>query len=154
MESIAASLVFALIGVFAIITGIKQNKLKKKYSGWAITKAFVKSKEVGLKKIASGDDRSNFRVYVSYQYTVNSSEYSGNNLYDLELIGGEISMLEKMAVKKMNKIPDTINIHYNPENPAESFVYGTSKGIGIFLIIFGPIFILIGLLFGLMFFIP
>jgi hypothetical protein len=59
--------------------------------------------------------------------------------------------IKEWAQKKANSFPDEVTVHYNPEDPSESFLVQTSKLMLYIVIGSSCLAILFGLLFFLVF---
>lgn len=122
MENILTAIFLIVLGGVSILMWIKLIQLKSRLSSWKSTKGKVLNKSVGERKILPGTDLDNFRVYLEYEYEVENQKIIGNHLSAIELLGGEKAMLKKMAVKRLQKIPENVVVWYNPEKPKESYL--------------------------------
>jgi len=128
------TLVFCcLIAVVAFWSGIKLIKLYLKVKKWNRVWATVTRKSV-VKRVRSSASRAGFKPAVEYSYKVNLKEYSGNNIFLVELINGERGFLYKAAEKFLEKIKPEIEIYVNPEKPEESVIFFNVIAFYIFVL--------------------
>lgn len=137
--------IFALgISAVAFWFSIKFICLYFKVKNWNRINATILSKEIFIHpKISSS--RSPYGINVNYTYQVDNSTHSGNNVYLVELAGGQVNHMKSTAENKLNQLEDTIPIYINPNDPSQSVMY--CEGIGLYLLMFcmAIIALLIGL---------
>ncbi len=139
------TLIFCLvIALAAFWYGLKLIKLYFRVKKWERVKATITQRSVIERKSASAS-RAGFKPSVDYSYTYNSKSYSGNKIFLVELIKGERGFLEKAAEKFLEKIPDQINLHVNPQNPEEAVIFCEGIGLYIFVLVMGILSLLIGI---------
>lgn len=116
----AAKWIFMFLGIFAIVFGIVSKVQRSKYQP-------VEAKIVRIEsEYNTTDERYDYHVFVDY--AVDGQEYKNAPL-DFHKDGFAEGQ--------------TIEIRYNPENPQQ--ITGTDTGFIVYLLILGPILILVGL---------
>ncbi|TNF45958.1 MAG: hypothetical protein EP305_12500, partial [Bacteroidetes bacterium] len=94
-------LFISIIGVLCLWIWKRLRILKSEINKWEKISAMVTEKFVGDRKYLPGTDIGDQRVYLTYSFTFNGKEFSGNRLDGFELMGIEQSMMLKMAQKKL-----------------------------------------------------
>jgi hypothetical protein len=77
---------------------------------------------------------------VTYTYVVDGVSYT-NDRWEYAYRGLKHSLAEEQA----NAVPDDVDVHYNPDKPAESYLHTHTPGTGRWFIAGGAAGILIGL---------
>lgn len=142
MKEVLIGIFLCILGFFCLWAALKMLKLKRKLRGWKKIKATVLSKTVEERKILSGTDLNNFRISVEYQYEVDGKFYTNNIFYAEEIENAEVSMLKRMAQKKIDTLQQEIIVFYNPNNPQESYTIHKNLLFAYLLLLFGAIMIL------------
>jgi len=68
--------------------------------------------------ISLQSDARSFTPRVRYSYTVAGKEYVGDRVYRT----GSVGRLKASAQRLTDSLPESIPVHYNPENPAEAYL--------------------------------
>lgn len=138
------TLIFCLaIALAAFWYGVKLIKLYLSVKKWDRVNATITQRSVVERKLVSAS-RAGFKPSVDYSYIYNSKTYSGNKIFLVELIKGERGFLKDAAEKFLEKIPDQIKLHVNPQNPEEAIIFCEGIGLYIFVLIIGLMSLLIG----------
>lgn len=139
------TLVFCLIiALGAFWYGIKLIKLYLRVKKWDRVNATVTQRSVVERKQTSAS-RAGFKPSIDYSYTYNSKTYTGNKIFLVELIKGERGFLQQAAQKFLDKIPNEITIHVDPQNPEEAVLFCEGIGLYVFVLIMGVMSLLIGI---------
>lgn len=123
----------AIIGFSTTLMGgillIKGEKIRR----WNQVPAIVKNKEVKHSPNKPGATRSNqHEVGILYEYEVEGKKYTSENYMNVTSM-----MYEKSAQKRVDKIPKTIVVYVNPEDPTKAFYKVTSRSLGGIILIVG-----------------
>jgi len=117
---VAACLGFAALASL-FIYAIQRNAALQR--AWPITSGRIESSGVHAFESRDNDDgrlRTKYRAEVIYSYEVAGVRYTSDKLGSSEMS----STVEKVARRISDRYPagSTIDIHYNPANPAEAIV--------------------------------
>jgi hypothetical protein len=133
-----------LIAALCLYYGIKLLRLNARVRKWPRAWAQVTRKEVVPRKLSSAS-RAAWAVATTYDFVVNGVKYTGNKMFLVELIKGEKGYLKAAAQKVVDKLPDQVEIYYNPQDPGESVMYADARWMGVLLIVMTGISLLMGL---------
>lgn len=137
METIFVAICFMImggIGLNALLPALrKRNQVQSwhKTEGRIIERGVFQTYNPGRLK----SPKFNYAPKVKYAYTVNGKEYTGENLYHTEIDLTSVSG-EPWARKRADSFPDEVTVNYNPENPADSFLFTLSKPFFILYVVF------------------
>lgn len=123
----------ALWGAFRVSGDIKRGR------SWPTTQGKVLERRVG-EPMGTSRGRS-FIPVVKYTYVVDGKEYTNDQVYLIKRSGG---MHDKMQ-KLVDSFPDPVPVHYNPKNPAESYLISNPTSTSWLLVGFGALALLLGL---------
>lgn len=70
-------------------------------------------------------DARSFTPRVKYSYTVAGKQYFGQQVYRT----GRVGSTRQPAQRLVDGLPDSIPVHYNPENPSEAFLLANPSGL-------------------------
>ncbi len=118
-------------------------RLYSKAHSWPRATAKIISKNVVPRKVGSSA-RAAFTTSVEYVFSVNGINRTGKKVFLVELLKGERGFMKKSAQKFIDKMPDEVQIFYNPDNEEESVVYCDGLLFYIFALVFGFFMLLIG----------
>ena len=129
-----------VIGAAAVVAGISLFVASGKARGWPVVSGQIVERTVGP-STTTGASRPGryFEPRVTYDYTVDGKTYHGHritmttNAYD-----------EDKARRVANELPDTVEVHYNPRDPADAVLEPSSIGMSLALLIGGVIGLVIG----------
>ena len=148
MEKIIALAFGLLIGIVGLWTGFRQLRNRAALNRWNTAKGKVIERGTYKPKIATlSAPAFQYAPLVKYVYQVDGKEFVNDCIHPKRIQLPEHSS-KKWAQKKAESFADDVTVHYNPEDPSESFLVLTSKR---------KLYILIGCscvapLFGVMFF--
>jgi hypothetical protein len=149
MEKIIAGAFSLLIGVVGIWTGFRQLRNRSILNRWNTTKGKVIERSVYQPNIATLSV-SGFRwsPLIKYAYHVDGKEFVNDCIHPKRIQAVQHSS-KKWAQKRMESFADEVTVHYNPEDPSESFLIQTPKST-LWIVIAASCFaLLVGLLFFL-----
>jgi len=136
--------IFAIvIGLAAIWFSIKFIRLYFKVKKWNRVSATVTLKELFIHPKYS-TSRSPYGLKVEYNYQIGDSTFTGNKVYLLELIGGQVNHLKKTAERTLSKIGQSMEVYVNPSDPTESVMFCEGVGLYVFVFFMGIMALLIG----------
>jgi hypothetical protein len=137
MVILSAILAF-VIGVVALLMGLKLRKLNQQIKSWAMVKG-----EIIESKIISSPNYWRYELTLKYRYEIDHQTYFGEKIYPL----GKIYNSQQNLQLFLNELSQNTLIYYDPDNPQQSCLKPTP--ISWFLLIFsmGIFCLLIGLVF-------
>lgn len=150
METIIAGAFGLLIGIVGLWTGFRQLRNRAALDRWSTAKGKVIERGTYQPNIATlSTPAFRYAPLVKYVYQVNGKEFVNDGIHPKRIQLPEHST-KKWAQKRAESFADEVTVHYNPEDPSESFLVQTPKR---------KLYILIGcscvaLLFGVMFVLP
>jgi hypothetical protein len=144
MEGILAGAFALLLGGVSLWTGFAQLKNRAALDRWPTTKGRVIERGTYQPYIpTAGPPAFRHSLLVKYVYEIAGREFVSNRIRP-ERIQQPQHNTKTWARKTANKFPDEVTVHYNPEDPGESFLVQTPKillytllGGGCFAILFG-----------------
>src|SRR5579871_620995 len=101
----------------------------RKSSGWPTAPGRIV--ERGIQPLQT-DGRS-FTPSLKYRYTVAGKEYAGHQVYRT----GSVGSVKQSAQRLVDGLPESIPVHYNPENPSEAFLLANPNRIFWIAALFG-----------------
>lgn len=112
-------LVLGTVGCFAGVTLLTTSL---KVRGWPVTPGKLIERGVGP-STTTGASRAGryFEPKVKYTYSVDGRGFTGERLGPATAAYGE-----EQARKLVQELPEQVQVHYNPQNPAEAFIQATS----------------------------
>ena len=152
MENLIAGIFGAVLGLVGIWTGIRLLKKRTLFDQWKTTSGHVIERSTYSPNQAMLSAPA-FRhaPLVRYQYEVN-----GRNFESIWILPRQIQLPRhgsiKWAQRQAESFADEVVVHYNPEDPAESYLKVTSRSTLYIVIGASCVAILIGLLFLLVYF--
>ncbi len=136
-----------LIGVVAFWTGIKQLRNRAKLSRWPTSPGRVIERGTFRPDIAT-TTQSAFRYapLIKYSYQVDGKEFTNNYIHAKRIQQPQHST-QKWAQAKADSFPNDVVVHYNPDDPGESFLQETSRVVLGGLLVAALFAFLVGLIF-------
>ena len=126
MEWIAAGIFGLLIGTVGLWTGLRQLKNRSELNCWPTTQGKIVERGVYQPNIPSlGPPAFRHAPLVRYVYQVSGREYSNDCISPKRIQLPGIST-HKWALRQASSFPDNVIVHYNPADPAESYLRQTS----------------------------
>ena len=150
MEGIFAGAFALLIGIVGLWTGFKQLRNRAALNRWPITKGKVIERGTYKPYIpTAGPPAFRHAPLVKYVYQVAGREFINDRIRPKRIQQPQHNT-KKWAQKTANRFPDEVDVHYNPEDPSESFLVQTPKillyglmGASCFAILFGVVLFLV-----------
>jgi hypothetical protein len=127
MEAILAAAFASLLGVVLLWTGLRQLRNRAALDRWPSTKGKVIERGTYQPYIpTTGAPAFRHAPLVKYVYQVDRKEFTSVHIRPRRIQQPQHNTKE-WAQRTANKFPDEVNVHYNPEDPAESFLVQTPK---------------------------
>lgn len=147
MESLIAGIFGSLLGVVGLWTGVKQLKNRARFSHWQTTQGKVIERGTYEPNVPMlGPPAFRHAPLVKYAYRVDDRELVNDAIHPKRIQLPQHNTL-KWAKRKASSFPDDVIVHYNPEDPSESYLLLTSK-LSLWAVIIASCFaLLVGLLF-------
>jgi hypothetical protein len=150
MEKIASGIFSLLLGSVGLWTGLRQLKNRWVLTTWKTVPGKVIERSTYRPKIASlSASAFRYSPLVKYSYQVNGAEFINDAIHPRRIQLPRHSSL-KWAQKQAESFPTEVLVHYNSDDPSESYLLMTSKfvlgivvGVGALLILIGLIVLLI-----------
>ena len=108
---IVLAVLLIAVSVFYGLKIIGTNKKKTASASWPVVNGHVLSKEVSSSKNSSSSGFT-YRAHITYSYNAPGGPF------EKKLFLGSKGV-RSQAEKLLNAVGDTIQVHYNPEKPAE-----------------------------------
>jgi hypothetical protein len=140
--------IFALIiGGVGLFTGLKQFRNRSTLKGWKRTNGSVIERGTYVPDYAMVSVPAyRHAPLVKYRYEVDGQEIVSNSIAPDRIQRPQHNTLA-WATKKAASFPDEVVVHYNPENPNESYLVLTPTWILIVVVVASCLVLLIGALF-------
>jgi hypothetical protein len=137
--------IFSLvISLAAFWFSIKFIRLYFKVKKWKRVNATILKKEMFIHPKYS-TARSPYGIKVEYTFNDNDTDYKGNKLYLVELIGGQGNHMKNVAENKLAKIKETMSIYVNPKDMQQSVIFCNGIGLYVFMFFMAIVSLLIGI---------
>ena len=151
MERIISAAFAFLIGSVGLWAGLKQLRNRVALNSWPTTKGKVIERGTFQPFIpAAGPPAFRHSPLVKYVYQVSGKEFISDSIRPKRIQLPQHNT-KKWAQKKAESFPDEVSVHYNPEDPSESFLLQTSRLMLYVVVVSSCLAILFGLLFLLVF---
>jgi len=150
MERIISAAFAFLIGTVGLWAGFKQLRNRVALNKWPMTRGKVIERGTFQPDIpALGPPAFRHAPLVKYAYHVSGKEFTNDRIRPKRIQQPQHNT-KKWAQKKAESFPDEVSVHYNPEDPSESFLLQTSRlmlyvvvGSSCLAILFGLLFLLV-----------
>lgn len=86
--------------------------------------------------------RGSFAPYVKYNYSVAGKEYTNTQFY----LVGRIGSSRKATQRLVDSLPNPVPVHYNPQDPVQSYLLTNPPWTGWLLLAVGVFIFVCGLL--------
>lgn len=150
MESLAAGIFSLLLGVVGLWTGLKQLRNRAMLDLWQTTPGRVIERGTYQPNVpASGPPAFRHAPLVRYSYQVNGKEFINNSIQPKRIQLPPHNTIA-WARKKAESFPPEVVVHYNPEDPSESYLIQTSKWVLLTVVAVSLFVILVGVVILLM----
>jgi hypothetical protein len=149
MEGILACAFAWVIGVVGLWTSFKQLRNRAALDRWPITRGKVIERGTYQPYIpTAGPPAFRHSPLVKYVYDVGGKEFISDRIRPKRIQQPQHNTKE-WAQRTADKFADEVAVHYNPEDPSESFLVQTPKillyglmGASSFAILFGVVLLL------------
>jgi hypothetical protein len=151
MERIISAAFSFLIGTVGLWAGFKQLRNRVALNRWPTTKGKVIERGVYEPYIpTAGPPAFRHSPLVKYIYQVAGQEFTSDRIRPKRIQQPQHNT-KKWAQKTAESFPGEVTVHYNPEDPSESFLVQTSRAMLYIVVGASCSAILLGLLFLLVF---
>jgi hypothetical protein len=151
MERIISAAFAFVIGSVGLWTGIKQLRNRMALNKWATTDGKVIARGTFQPDLPmTGPPAFRHAPLVRYVYHVSGKEFTNDRIRPKRIQQPQHNT-KKWAQKMAESFPDEVIVHYNPEDPSESFLVQTSRVMLYVVCVASCVAILFGLLFLLVF---
>jgi len=130
-----AAWIVLVIGLFAVVSGVSLGLKTWQITRWPTVEGRVVSRKVewgGPEAVGAGPPAFRFVPKVTYLYEVNGTKFEGGRIRYSSRVGKK-----KYAQAIVDALPDIVTVHYNPENPAEAYLFMDSLVLPIGITAFG-----------------
>src|SRR5262245_32799158 len=112
-----------VIGLAGVIGGMIQLAMGSKVRGWPVAHGRIEERSVGP-STTTGASRPGryFEPRVAYSYTVEGKTYTGHRISPAKAAYDETA-----ARRVVDKLPDAVDVRYNPRDPADAYLKATSR---------------------------
>ena len=129
-----------VIGAVAVVASVTLMSASRKARSWPVVTGQIVERAV-VPSTTTGASRPGryFEPRVTYDYTVDGKTYHGHRIgmtteaYD-----------EDKARRVVRELPDAVEVHYNPSDPADAVLRPSAIGMSLLILIFGAIAVLVG----------
>lgn len=128
MEAIFAGTFALVIGVVGLWTGFKQLRNRRLLDRWPTTSGRVIERGIFEPQVPAGTPAYRYAPLIRYRYEVDGRELTNNYIHPKRIQLPRHST-RAWAQKRADEIPDEVVVHYNPDDPSESFLFQTPKKI-------------------------
>jgi hypothetical protein len=147
MEAIISCAFSLLLGGVGLWTGFRQLRNRKALNGWRTTRGKVIERGTYRPDVpALGPPAFRYAPLVKYAYQVDGREFVNDSIRPKRIQLPQHNTIE-WARKKAASFPDDVTVHYNPEDPRESFLDQTPKVLLYIVIVASCLAIMYGLMF-------
>ncbi|HSS21665.1 MAG TPA: DUF3592 domain-containing protein [Pyrinomonadaceae bacterium] len=141
MERIAAIAFAWVIGLVLLWTSLKQLRNLSTLDRWPITRGKIIERGTFTPDYAAGPPAFRHAPLVRYVYEVDGREFMNDRIRPERLQQPQHNS-QQWAEKTALSFPDEVEVHYNPENPGESFLVQTPKKL-LFAVLGGAAFAIV-----------
>jgi hypothetical protein len=135
-----AAIFLMVICAAAVVAGITMMSASSKARSWPVVPGKIVERSVGP-STTTGASRPGgyFEPRVTYSYVLGNKSYAGHritlttNAYD-----------EAQARRVVDKLPEWVDVHYNPSDPSDSILEPSAITMSILLLIGGVLGLLVG----------
>lgn len=150
METIISGIFCLLIGAIGLWTGFRQLRNRAALNLWKTTKGRVIERgtyQPNIATLSAGAFRH--APLVKYVYQVDAQQYVNDSIHPKRIQLPQHNT-KKWAQERADSFADEVIVHYNPEDPSESFLVQTPKRM-LYIVIGASC---LAILFGMIFFLP
>ena len=98
--------------------------------------------ERGLGDVVGVENPASYAPHVKYRYSVGGKEYVNEQVYTV----GKIGYPRDKALRLVNDLPNPVPVHYNPQDPSESYLLANPRWVGWLILAMGAVVFPCGLL--------
>lgn len=150
MERMISAAFAFLIGSVGLWAGFKQLKTRVKLNQWPTAKGRVIERGIYVPDVPTlGPPAFRYSPLVKYVYEVSGQEFMNDRIRPKRIQLPEHNT-KQWAQKRAESFAAEVTVHYNPEDPSESFLVQTSRamlyivcGASCVAILFGLLFLLV-----------
>lgn len=146
MVASMVAIVVMVIGGVAMLGGVILLVKGARVRGWPVAPGRITERSVGP-STTTGASRPGryFEPRVRYDYRVEATPYTGTRISPVTAAYGE-----PQARRIVDKLPEAVQVRYNPRDPAEAYLRAPSRGLALLALLAGVLGVLGGLstLFG------
>jgi hypothetical protein len=151
MERIISAAFALLIGSVGLWAGFKQLKNRVKLNQWPTVKGRVIERGTYVPDVPTmGPPAFRHSPLVKYVYEVSGREFINDRIRPKRIQLPEHNT-RQWAQKRAESFPAEVTVHYNPEDPSESFLVQTSRAMLYIVCGASGVAILFGILFLVVF---
>ena len=134
-------IVLLVIGGVAALGGVVLFVKGAKVRGWPVAPGRITERSVGP-STTTGASRPGryFEPRVRYDYSVEGKAYTGTRISPVTAAYGE-----QQARRVADKLPDSVQVRYNPRDPADAYLRAPSRGLAVLALLVGVACMLGGL---------
>jgi hypothetical protein len=133
----ALALVTLAFGLAATWLALRISRANRGGRDWPTVPGRILERGLGERM-----DQLRYRPHVKYSYSVGSREYVNNRVYLFGHIGREAGATRRLV----DGLPDPVPVHYDPRDPARSYLLASPRWTFWITAAFGIGMILMGLL--------
>jgi len=122
-----------VIGAAGLFGGIVQLHLSSRIRGWPVARGRIDERSVGP-STTTGASRPGryFEPRVRYSYSVEGKSYTGDRVSPVKA-----AYDEKHARHVVDKLPDAVDVRYNPRDPGDAYLRPASRALAVVVMIVG-----------------
>jgi Protein of unknown function (DUF3592) len=122
-----------VIGAAAIIAGTIQLLAALRMRRWPVARGRIEERSVGP-STTTGASRPGryFEPRVRYSYSVEGKTYAGHRISP-----ATAAYDEGHARRVVDKLPDDVDVRYNPRDPADAYLRPTSLALALIVMLVG-----------------
>lgn len=122
-----------VIGAAAIIAGTIQLLAALRIRRWPVVRGRIEERSVGP-STTTGASRPGryFEPRVRYSYSVDGKPYTGQRISP-----AKAAYDEGHARRVVDKLPDEVDVHYNPRDPGDGYLRPTSLALALIVMLVG-----------------
>jgi hypothetical protein len=139
VKRLVIALLFVAMGGVAVFAAFYVSSELRRGKDWPTVPGAILERRVGERM---GTRSPSFLPQVTYAYSVDGHAYQNDQVYVIRRTGG----LEDQIQTLVDGLPDPVPVHYNPDQPSESYLLMNSMTTFWVTLGAGALGLLIGLL--------
>jgi hypothetical protein len=140
----AAGIAILVISLGAIAAGWGYVRTARRMRSFAVARGTVLSRDVAAIPGGTREGRygkgGGYQPHVTYAYEVGGASFTGDT-WSYAMQG----LKKELAQQQADAVGDTVDVHYDPAKPQESYLHLNSPSLGYWLVGGGVLGVLIGL---------